>query len=71
MIIALSVFGADFHKSAASNWRNPSAINGRNSSYKTMSDNTKISIRFFDDREVRAVWDEENNKGSISRKSIA
>ncbi|MCX6309417.1 MAG: Fic family protein [Bacteroidia bacterium] len=27
-----------------------------------MSTNTKISIRFFDDREVRAVWDEENNK---------
>ena len=27
-----------------------------------MSDTTKISIRFFDDREVRAVWDEENNK---------
>ncbi|KAA6337718.1 Adenosine monophosphate-protein transferase NmFic [termite gut metagenome] len=27
-----------------------------------MSSNTKISIRFFDDREVRAVWDEENNK---------
>lgn len=26
------------------------------------SDNTKISIRFFDDREVRAIWDEENNK---------
>ncbi len=24
--------------------------------------NTKISIRFFDDREVRAVWDEENSK---------
>ncbi len=24
--------------------------------------NTKISIRFFDDREVRTVWDEENNK---------
>jgi cell filamentation protein len=22
----------------------------------------KISIRFFDDREVRAVWDEENTK---------
>jgi cell filamentation protein len=22
----------------------------------------KISIRFFDDREVRAFWDEENNK---------
>ena len=22
----------------------------------------KISIRFFDDREVRAVWDEESNK---------
>ena len=27
-----------------------------------MSDNTIISIRFFDDREVRAIWDEENNK---------
>lgn len=27
-----------------------------------MSDKTKISIRFFDDREVRAVWDEENAK---------
>ena len=25
-----------------------------------MSD--KISIRFFDDREVRAVWDDENSK---------
>ncbi len=24
--------------------------------------NAKISIRFFDDREVRAVWDEENAK---------
>jgi cell filamentation protein len=24
--------------------------------------NAKISIRFFDDREVRAVWDERNNK---------
>ena len=24
--------------------------------------NAKISIRFFDDREVRAIWDEENNK---------
>jgi cell filamentation protein len=28
----------------------------------SMSNNTKISIRFFDDREVRAVWDEENSK---------
>jgi Protein involved in cell division len=27
-----------------------------------MNNTTKISIRFFDDREVRAVWDEENNK---------
>ncbi|GHU98895.1 hypothetical protein FACS1894159_02080 [Bacteroidia bacterium] len=27
-----------------------------------MGNNTKISIRFFDDREVRAVWNEENNK---------
>lgn len=25
-----------------------------------MSDNRKIPIRFFNDREVRAVWDEEN-----------
>jgi cell filamentation protein len=24
--------------------------------------NTRISIRFFDDREVRAIWDEENAK---------
>ncbi|MDD3050398.1 MAG: Fic family protein [Candidatus Cloacimonetes bacterium] len=27
-----------------------------------MKSNSKISIRFFDDREVRAVWDEENAK---------
>jgi len=27
---------------------------------------TKISIRFFDDREVRAVWDEENSKWYFS-----
>jgi cell filamentation protein len=27
-----------------------------------MSDSTKISIRFFDDREVRALWDEQNAK---------
>jgi cell filamentation protein len=27
-----------------------------------MKDSTKISIRFFDDKEVRAIWDEENNK---------
>jgi cell filamentation protein len=27
-----------------------------------MSSKTKISIRFFDDREVRAVWDEQNAK---------
>lgn len=27
-----------------------------------MSDNSKIAIRFFDDREVRAVWDDENSK---------
>lgn len=27
-----------------------------------MKNNTKISIRFFDDREVRAIWDEENSK---------
>ena len=24
--------------------------------------NTKVSIRFFDDREVRAIWDEQNAK---------
>ena len=28
--------------------------------------NTKISIRFFDDREVRAVWDEQNAKWCFS-----
>ncbi|HRI45846.1 MAG TPA: Fic family protein [Ignavibacteriaceae bacterium] len=28
--------------------------------------NTKISIRFFDDREVRAIWDEENAKWCFS-----
>lgn len=27
-----------------------------------MGDNTKVSIRFFHDHEVRAIWDEENNK---------
>ena len=27
-----------------------------------MNKNTKISIRFFDDKEVRAIWDEENAK---------
>jgi len=27
-----------------------------------MNNKTKISIRFFDDREVRAIWDEENAK---------
>jgi len=27
-----------------------------------MMSNAKISIRFFDDREVRAVWDEQNDK---------
>ncbi|MDR2168678.1 MAG: Fic family protein [Planctomycetaceae bacterium] len=31
-----------------------------------MSNNTKISIRFFDDREVRAVWDDENSKWRFS-----
>lgn len=28
--------------------------------------NAKISIRFFDDREVRAIWDEENTKWRFS-----
>ncbi len=28
--------------------------------------NIKISIRFFDDREVRAVWDEQNSKWCFS-----
>ncbi len=27
-----------------------------------MMGNSKISIRFFDDREVRAIWDDENSK---------
>ncbi|MDR2027496.1 MAG: Fic family protein [Prevotellaceae bacterium] len=31
-----------------------------------MSNNTKISIRFFNDREVRAIWDEESNKWRFS-----
>ena len=31
-----------------------------------MSSNTKISIRFFDDREVRAIWDEERAKWFFS-----
>ncbi|MDR3062499.1 MAG: Fic family protein [Dysgonamonadaceae bacterium] len=34
----------------------------KNTMEYTMSNNTKISIRFFNDREVRAVWDEANNK---------
>lgn len=25
----------------------------------------KISIRFFNDREVRAVWDEDNSNGGL------
>lgn len=33
--------------------------------------NNKISIRFFDDREVRAVWDEENSKWWFSIVDIA
>ena len=28
--------------------------------------NQKISIRFFNDREVRAVWDETNNRWLFS-----
>jgi cell filamentation protein len=32
-----------------------------------MNNNTKISIRFFDDREVRAVWGEENSKWLVFR----
>jgi len=28
--------------------------------YKKIMSDAKISIRFFDDREVRAVWDEQN-----------
>ncbi len=27
-----------------------------------MGNNTKISIRFFNDRKVRTIWNEENNK---------
>ena len=27
--------------------------------------NTKISIRFFNDQEVRAVWDEENGYSKV------
>lgn len=32
--------------------------------------NTKISIRFFDDREVRAVWDEQNARWWFSALDI-
>ncbi len=32
----------------------------------SMKDQYKISIRFFDDREVRALWDEQNNKWLFS-----
>lgn len=32
--------------------------------------NAKISIRFFDDREVRAIWDEENAKWWFSALDI-
>ena len=31
-------------------------------SRRKMSNNTKISIRFFNNKEVRAIWDEENSK---------
>ena len=30
-----------------------------------MNEPQKISIRFFDDREVRALWDEQNAKWSV------
>ena len=30
----------------------------------------KISIRFFDDAEVRAIWDDEHSKGYICEYSI-
>ncbi|MDQ7009361.1 MAG: hypothetical protein Q9M94_03670 [Candidatus Gracilibacteria bacterium] len=33
-----------------------------NSKESISIENNKISIRFFDDREVRAIWDEEHNK---------
>ena len=29
---------------------------------QTKDSSQKISIRFFNDREVRAIWDEENSK---------
>jgi len=32
--------------------------------------NAKISIRFFDDREVRTIWDEENAKWWFSVSDI-
>ena len=32
--------------------------------------NNKISIHFFNDREVRAVWDEENSKWFFSVSDI-
>jgi len=31
---------------------------------------SKISIRFYNDREVRAVWDEEHNKTKIYNNNV-
>ena len=36
----------------------------------TNRDQQKISIRFFDDREVRALWDEQNAKWLFSALDI-
>lgn len=36
-----------------------------------MSNNTKISIRFFNNREVRAIWDEEGYKWWLTVINVA
>jgi len=36
-----------------------------------MSNNTKISIRFFSNREVRAIWDEEGYKWWLTVVDVA
>lgn len=47
-------------KESTESLKSDKSIESQKSNVQTMS--SKISIRFFDDREVRALWDEENAK---------
>ena len=40
----------------------PTQTHGQKDNAEKMKEQQKISIRFFDDREVRALWDEQNAK---------